>query len=140
MTSTTITKSAKKPPPEERRNTRERTFLPARIAFGDGGALSAQCTVTQLSAIGARVNIPSSVAMPDRFDFAIPQRGLSQRARLIWRKDDQAGIEFDEPNEEFVALSSEELRARIRKLEATNAKLRRQVAELVLQVNRLTEI
>jgi hypothetical protein len=129
-------------PPEEqsqqpRLSVRERTFLPARIKFGDG-ALSTQCTVTQLSSVGARLNISASISMPDRFDIEIPQRGVSSRARLVWRKDDQAGIEFDAPD----GASASEAggpQARIRELEATNAKLRAQISELLIQVKRLTE-
>lgn len=125
--------------PEERLARRERTLLPARISFGDGGALSTECVVTQLSEIGARVNVPASLAMPDRFDLSIPQRGLTLRARLIWRKDDQAGIAFDKP-EPAPPAPPEDLQAKVRELEAANAKLRARVAELVEQVRRLTEL
>jgi hypothetical protein len=132
--------SADEPPKEQsqqqRQSVRERTFLPARIKFGDG-VLSTQCTVTQLSAVGARLNISASVSMPDRFDIEIPQRGVSNRARLVWRKDDQAGIEFDAPG--GAAPEAGDLQARIRELEATNAKLRAQISELLVQVKRLTE-
>lgn len=124
---------------EERQARRERTFLPARLSFGEGGTLSTQCTVTQLSEVGARLNVPASLALPDRFELAIPQRGLELRARLVWRKDDQAGVAFDEPPEE-PAAAPEDLQAKVRELEAANAKLRARVAELVEQVRRLTEI
>lgn len=136
MTSTPADEPPKGQPPQERQSVRERTFLPARIKFGDG-VLSTQCTVTQLSAVGARLNISASVSMPDRFDIEIPQRGVSNRARLVWRKDDQAGIEFDAPG--GAAPEAGDLQARIRELEATNAKLRAQISELLVQVKRLTE-
>jgi hypothetical protein len=137
MTPTPADEPPKEQSPQPRQSVRERTFLPARIKFGDG-VLSTQCTVTQLSAVGARLNISASVSMPDRFDIEIPQRGLSNRARLVWRKDDQAGIEFDAP-EAASAPQAGDLQARIRELEATNAKLRAQISELLVQVKRLTE-
>jgi hypothetical protein len=139
MNSKTVNKSPVVAAPEERRDTRERTFLPARIAFGDGGALSIQCTVMQLSTRGARLNVSQGAALPDRFDIAIPQRGLNYRARLIWRKDDLAGVEFEEEDAEDGASPPDPF-AKIRELEAANAKLRARVSELLIQVQRLTEI
>ena len=123
---------------EARRSSRERTFLPARISYGDG-ALSTECTTTQLSTTGARINLAPGVSLPERFDFAVPQRGLLCRARLIWRKDNQIGIEFDSlaPDEDSDVAKG--YLGKIRELEAANAKLRAQVAELTLQVRRLTD-
>ena len=122
---------------EERRAQRERTFLPARIAFGENGALSTQCTVIQLSSGGARLHVAASVTVPDRFDLSIPQRGLTYRARQLWRKDDYVGVEFDA--EEEKPPTTEDLQAKVRELEAMNAKLRARIAELTEQVRRLTE-
>ncbi|HXW21083.1 MAG TPA: PilZ domain-containing protein [Roseiarcus sp.] len=123
--------------PDARRAKRERTFLPARISFGEG-ALKADCVVTQLSPTGARINLAAAVALPDRFNIAIPQRGLACRAKLVWRKDDLAGLEFDQ-TESVAAPTTQDANERIRELEAANAKLRSQVAELMAQVQRLTD-
>jgi hypothetical protein len=139
MSSPVANSSSSDAPRDERRTPRERTFLPARIAFGDGGALSTQCTVTHLSSTGARLIVPASISLPDRFDIAIPQRGLDSRARLVWRKDDQAGVEFEQRDEPKLDMPPEDLQARIRDLEAINTKLRAQIAELTQQVARLTE-
>ena len=78
---------------EARRALRVRTFLQARVSYGDG-AISTACTVNQLSDVGARLNIASTVSLPDDFEIAIPQRGIARRARLVWRKDDQVGDRF----------------------------------------------
>lgn len=133
MTSTPANQQA-----EERAAPRERTFLPARISFGENGMLSTQCTVTQLSASGARLNVLASTTLPDRFELSIPQRSLARRVRLVWRRGDLAGVQFDDQPEESAA--PEDLQARVRELEAANAKLRARVAELTEQVYRLTEI
>jgi hypothetical protein len=95
--------------------------------------------VTQLSTSGARLNVSSSVSLPDRFEISIPQRGVKFRARLVWRHGDQAGVEFEDLDQSDSEPLPEDLPARIRELEAINAKLRAQVAELTLQVARLTE-
>lgn len=123
---------------EPRRMIRERTFLPARISFGDG-ALSTECTVTQLSAAGARLTLAPGFSLPDRFDLIIPQRGLNNRATLVWRKDVQVGVEFDFHGSGPTMASEQDYIARIHELEAANAKLRAQVSDLVLQVQRLTD-
>jgi hypothetical protein len=122
---------------EGRKTPRERTFLPARLSYGDAGALSTQATVTQLSRTGARLNVSRSITLPDHFEVAVPSRDLHCHARLIWRKGDQAGIEFEPPEASAEpAMSAQE---RIKALEAANAKLRAQVAELLVQVQRLTD-
>jgi PilZ domain len=125
-------------PAEARRSKRARTFLQARISYGDG-AISTECTVNQLSDIGARINIAGSIALPDMFDIIIPQKGASRRAKLVWRKDDQVGVDFFDERETPSAPAAEDYAGRIKMLEAENAKLRGQIGALLQQVHRLTE-
>ena len=122
---------------ETRRAVRVRTFLQARLSYGDG-AISNECTVNQLSDIGARLALASTVALPDVFDIAIPQRGIFLRAKLVWRDGDQVGIDFLK-EEDQGPLTIEDYLARIKALEAENGKLRAQVGILQAQVHRLTE-
>jgi hypothetical protein len=125
-------------PAEARRSKRARTFLQARISYGDG-AISTECTVNQLSDIGARINIAGSIALPDMFDIFIPQKGTSRRAKLVWRKDDQVGVDFFDDRESPAAPAAEDYVSRIGVLEAENAKLKGQIGALLQQVHRLTE-
>jgi PilZ domain len=122
---------------EARRSLRVRTFLEARVSYSDG-AISTACTVNQLSDVGARLNITSAFSLPETFEVAIPQRGILRRARLVWRKDDQAGINFVD-GDENQPTSTLDMGARIKALEAENAKLKAQVGSLTQQVHRLTE-
>jgi hypothetical protein len=122
---------------EARRSLRVRTFLEARVSYSDG-AISTACTVNQLSDVGARLNITSAFSLPEIFEVAIPQRGILRRARLVWRKDDQAGINFVD-GDENQPTSTLDMGARIKALEAENAKLKAQVGSLTQQVHRLTE-
>jgi PilZ domain len=122
---------------EGRRSPRVRTFLQARVSYGDG-AISTVCTVNQLSDVGARINIASAFSLPDTFEIAIPQRGISRRAKLIWRKDDQAGVDFVDGEEDHSTTLSDPT-ARIKALEAENAKLKAQVSIMLQQITRLTE-
>jgi hypothetical protein len=121
---------------ETRRAPRVRTFLQARISYGDG-ALSIECTVNQLSDVGARVNLVHTFALPDTFDIAIPQRDIARRAKLVWRKDDQVGIEFLDGEDSHPALHDPS--GRVKALEAENAKLKAQIGVLTAQIRRLTD-
>jgi hypothetical protein len=123
-------------PVETRRSVR--VVLQARASYGEG-AISTQCTVNELSDAGARLNIASSFALPETFDLAIPQRGIACRAKLMWRRGDQAGVDFVEADPETVATSMEPT-ARIKALEAENTKLKGQIGVLLQQVQRLTEV
>jgi PilZ domain len=125
-------------PSEARRAIRVRTFLQARISYGEG-AISTECTVSQLSDSGARLTVASTVALPDVFDIAVPQRGISRRAKLVWRNDDQVGVDFFGGDEDPSALAGDDHSARIKALEAENARLKAQVSALLQQVHRLTE-
>jgi hypothetical protein len=122
--------------PDKRRAIRDRTHLTGCISFG-GGAISTDCTVTQLSSMGARIKIPESVALPDTFDISIPQRQLNCSARSVWRMGSLIGIEFTSSEHEKPRIDEQQAIARIRELEAENAKLRARFAELTIQVQRL---
>ena len=125
----------------ERATVRQRTFLQARISYGDG-AISINCTVVQLSAKGALLSVADSVALTDEFEVAIPQKDFVRRARLVRRKDGQAGVEFlDGASAPSAAagLDTEAQRTRLRALEAENMKLKAQLGALIQQVHRLTE-
>jgi hypothetical protein len=124
----------------ERATVRQRTFLQARISYGDG-AISTDCTVVQLSAKGALLSVADSVALTGEFEVAIPQKDFLRRARLVRRKDGQAGVEFldREPAAPAAALDIEGQKTRLRALEAENVKLKAQLSALIQQVHRLTE-
>ncbi len=115
-----------------------RTFLPARVSYGDG-AISSECTVNQLSDAGARLTLASSFVLPDVFEITIPQRAISCRAKLLWRKDDQVSVDFLDERDAQSDPTVEDHLARIRALEAENAKLKAQIGVLLQQVQRLTE-
>jgi hypothetical protein len=125
-------------PSDARRAIRVRTFLQARISYGEG-AISTECTVSQLSDTGARLTVASTVALPDVFDIAVPQRGISRRAKQVWRNDDQVGIDFVGGDEDLSASTTEDYLARIKTLEVENGKLRTQISALLQQVHRLTD-
>lgn len=118
---------------------RERAFLEAKIAFANG-TQSAQATVVQISATGAKLSLSADQALPDVFDFSVPQKGLSTRARLVWRRDNMIGISFQQATAEPTAVfSAADAQTRIETLEAENAKLKKRNGEMAAQLARINE-
>lgn len=122
---------------DPRRAPRERAFLKARLSFANG-TMSFPCLVTQISATGARLAVDDDAALPDHFQIAIAQKGVDRAAKLIWRRDGQAAVEFAPVGDEDPS-SLEAALARLRVLEAENISLRATVAKLTGQLKQTTE-
>lgn len=83
-----------KPRQERRNETRRprRAFKRARITF-KGRRATIDCTVLDLSDVGACLKVESPIGIPDTFDLVLynaPVRGC----RVTWRKATQIGVEF----------------------------------------------
>jgi PilZ domain-containing protein len=71
---------------------RRTTLKGARIVF-NGGRSTVDCTVRNLSAKGAKLQLASVVGIPDTFDLLLD--GASrQPCRVVWRRLKELGIEF----------------------------------------------
>jgi hypothetical protein len=78
---------------DERRSiTRHRVLKAGTIEVG-GGAID--CTVRNLSNVGAALHVPSPVGIPDQFTLVIPSEALRFACRVVWRKAERIGIRFD---------------------------------------------
>jgi hypothetical protein len=120
---------------DKRRAPRFRALLIASIVTRDRVPLN--CTVNQLSATGARLSIGTTIALPDEFEITISQKNIACHARLVWRKGDQAGIDFSaaKPEREHPArvdadVETGELRLEVARLNAENQRLRAQIDRL----------
>ena len=76
---------------EKRAAPRQRVLKRGLIAFGGGGL---ECTVRNLSATGARVDLESPAGLPDQFLLVIEADQFMRRGRTVWFKDQKLGIEF----------------------------------------------
>jgi hypothetical protein len=76
---------------EKRETPRYRVQKHARI----GGVTGIPCVVRELSATGARLSVPDTVPIPNRFDLLMTDEQLVMPARVIWRAADAIGITFD---------------------------------------------
>ena len=74
----------------ESRAPRWRTLKAGTIAFGGAGI---DCTVRNISATGAALDVASPVGIPDEFTLVI--EGLLRRAcHVAWRKSGRIGVKF----------------------------------------------
>ena len=128
------------PMSENRRESRQRTFLKGRIVFNNG-ASSMDCLVRDLSSSGARLALSETTTLPEMFELYIPQKDRSYRSSLRWRRSDGIGITFVEEGAQVVpapaaapvtddSASLLALVRRVNELEAENAALRKLVASL----------
>ena len=77
-------------PEIDHRTTQRRTTLKAgRIAF-NGGRSTLDCTVRNLSAKGAKLQVSSVVGIPDTFDLFLADHSR-QPCRVIWRRLKEVG-------------------------------------------------
>lgn len=113
---------------ERRKSDRARTFLGGTIAFNKRNS-TMDCRVRDFSSTGARVHLTNAAVIPDQFDLTIARKERSFRARMVWRRVDEAGVTFlGEYNGEMpVPL---ELAKRLRQSEAEKVALRKRIAQL----------
>ncbi len=79
---------------DKRRSQRQRVLKSGKIIFANG-SFSVDCTIRNLSETGARLQVPTTVAIPDRFTFVDNHGGTRRAAKIVWRKADMIGIHFE---------------------------------------------
>jgi PilZ domain len=117
---------------EQRQAPRLRALIGARIVFNNGQA-TLDCLIRDVSETGAKLILSAPVPLPDRFELIIPQKGITRRVRVAWRRATEIGVRFEEDqgSEQAGAPQSEAaLKRRIRALEAQVAWLQSRLALL----------
>jgi PilZ domain len=78
---------------QDRAATRRRILKTGQILFGSSAV---NCSVRDISATGARIVLTSPLWFPDSFVLAVPSDSVSRPCHIVWRKDGQIGIAFDD--------------------------------------------
>jgi hypothetical protein len=78
---------------ERRKIPRARALKGAKIAFNQHRSVI-DCVVRNLTDVGAMLKVPSTVGIPERFDFRFDHERSYRPARVIWRREDTLGVEF----------------------------------------------
>jgi PilZ domain len=81
-------------PHERRANERHRVLLTGKIVLPHN-SFSADCTIRDLSANGARVAVSAEAMFPDPF-LIVVKDAVVHRSTTAWRSGGQAGLRFEE--------------------------------------------
>ena len=76
---------------EKRALYRQRVLKTGTIEFG-GSAID--CTVRNLSAFGAALDVASPVGIPERFTLVVPADEVRKPCRVVWRKERRICVSF----------------------------------------------
>jgi hypothetical protein len=79
------------PMDEHRIATRHRVLKAGKIEFG-GGAID--CTVRNISATGAALDVTSPLGIPAQ--FTLVTEGNHLPCRVVWRKEKRIGVTFNQ--------------------------------------------
>ena len=112
---------------EARKLDRARSILGAHIVFNNRNS-TVDCQIRNISKSGARLAISNTFTLPEEFDIEVPQKGRTYRARLCWRDEQSAGVEFVLDTTD--SSSRADNNSRIAELEAENAALRLRIFDL----------
>ena len=117
---------------EQRQAPRLRALIGARIVFNNGQA-TLDCLIRYVSETGAKLTVSALIPLPDRFEVIIPQKDVTRRVRVAWRRATEIGVRFEEdqgPEQASPSQSEAALKQRIRALEAQVAWLQSRLALL----------
>ncbi|MGA0602320.1 PilZ domain-containing protein [Caulobacter sp. KR2-114] len=87
-------RSTDNPPPyvEKRGIRRNRVFLAGKLTNGHG--LVMDCTIRDLSEVGAKVHVPSAIGLPDEVALLVMREGVVRLSRRMWSRSPLFGLEF----------------------------------------------
>jgi hypothetical protein len=112
---------------ERRRARRLKSFLRGFVYFDKRrGVMS--CLVRDLSDEGARIIFSETVTIPDVVNLHMPQKDITLRARVTWRRGDEIGLGFNAASASAATeppADTAELMKRVAQLEAEIASLRK---------------
>lgn len=83
------------PPMAERRSRPRKRVLLSGIITYDQGTYALNCRIRDLSETSAKVSLPDSVSLPQEFYFINMKNQTAHKARVVWRKGDEAGLALD---------------------------------------------
>ncbi|HEX2632296.1 MAG TPA: PilZ domain-containing protein [Bradyrhizobium sp.] len=78
--------------PHSRKAPRRRVLKTGSIEFADSVI---ECTVRNLSATGAAIEVVTPLFIPDRFTLFIQSEQLRQTCRIVWRAGRRMGVAFE---------------------------------------------
>lgn len=77
--------------PEKRKATRRKVFKTGKIYFGRSSEI---CTVRDISATGAALEVADPAVVPDTFKLVLEMESASRLCAAVWRNNRQIGVRF----------------------------------------------
>ena len=85
--------------PSERRKTPRQGMHWKALIVGVEGSIVGECMMVNVSATGARLLLPPSVEVPDRFALILAKiGGVRRQCEVTWRSDEGVGVKFVRPS------------------------------------------
>lgn len=84
------------PPPDDtgkRSQPRRRVLLSGKLVHSTS-ELTVDCAIQDISSAGARVRLPPDTLLGEPIYLINMSHGLAFRARVAWRRENRAGLEF----------------------------------------------
>ena len=72
---------------EHRASRRQRVLKSGKIVYANG-SIVVDCTIRNISETGAQLKVPTTVGIPDRFEFRAAMGGKGRAVTVVWRKGD----------------------------------------------------
>ena len=85
--------AADKSSADHRRAARQRSFLGAKLVYGEG-VFTVDCVVRDVSPTGARIKVPEGQAVPDQVYLVEMRSGIAYEARVVWKRHPEIGLQF----------------------------------------------
>ena len=81
---------------EKRYIPRRRVLKSGKIIFNDGASI-VDCVIRNMNVTGARLEVPTTVGLPEEFTLLDVHSGKSYPAKVVWRQGASMGVELDDP-------------------------------------------
>jgi hypothetical protein len=78
---------------ERRRQPRRRSLKGARILLNHHHSVI-DCTVRNFSSLGACLEVPSTIGIPEVFDLVYESDHSVHPCRIVWHREQRLGVEF----------------------------------------------
>jgi hypothetical protein len=80
---------------ERRRVRRSRTLKGGRIVF-NAGYSDFECTIRDLTPIGAKLQLGESIGVPNHFELEVERGQPRRKCTVRWRAGSTLGVSFDD--------------------------------------------
>jgi hypothetical protein len=78
---------------QNRDASRQRTLKSGRIVFNDKSSV-VDCTIRNLSARGACLQVASTLGVPEKFELLVDADGSRRRCGIVWKSGNRLGVSF----------------------------------------------